>query len=82
MSFALRWVSNKIIFSFYCHVRFLSYIGKYVAMFVVKLLLNGLTNSHESVSAYRVGLRIGQRVFFISINVQVNPTLFLFFVIY
>ena len=44
-------------------------------MFVAKLLRNGSTDFHEILCAYRVGLRIGQHLFFIPLNVKGGPPL-------
>ena len=50
-------------------------------MFVVELLRNGSTDPHEILWAYRVGLRIGQHLFFIPLNGKGGSPLnfFLFF---
>lgn len=45
-------------------------------MFVINLLWNGSTVSYKILGAYQVGLRIGQHLFYIPLNVKSNPPLF------
>ena len=48
-------------------------------VFVAKLLRNGWADFDKIWCTYRVGLRIGQHLFFIPLNVKGGPPTFLFF---
>lgn len=51
-------------------------------MLVTKLLRNGWTYFYQIFCAYRLGLRIGQQLYFIALNDKGDPALNFFFFVF